>query len=76
MALKGLAKDHELCSAIDDRAPHRLLDMFENNAEVDPDIMLPVVKTLDLLRDLEDNPPMKMLGPKYMATVLQNHRAL
>ena len=44
--------------------------MLENDAEVDPDIVLPVVKILGLLRDPEDNFPMKMLGPKNMDIVL------
>ena len=50
--------------------------MLENDAEVDSDIVLPVVKRLGLLHDPEDNPPMKALGPMYMDTIFQNDRPL
>jgi hypothetical protein len=75
LALKGLAKDHKLCSAIGDHALRRFLDVLENDAEVDPDVVLHMVKTLDLLRNPEDGHPMKMLGPTYMDAVLQDNRA-
>ena len=50
------------------------MDVLENDAEVHPDIALPVVK-LNLLFDPEDDPPMKTLGLKYTSAILQNDRA-
>ena len=76
LALKGLAKDNKLRSAVGDHALRGLLDVLENDAEVDPDIALPVVETLNLLCDPEDDPSMKTLGPKYMDIILENDRAV
>ena len=76
LALKGLAKDNKLRSAVGDHALRGLLDVLENDAEVDPDIALPVVETLTLLCDPEDDPSMKTLGPKYMDVVLEGDRAV
>lgn len=50
--------------------------MLENDAEVDPDIAVPVVETLNLLCDPEDDPSMKTVGPKYMDIVLDNDKAV
>ena len=76
LALKGLAEDPKLRSDVGDHALRGLLDALENDAEVDPDIALPVVETLNLLCDPEDDPPMKTLGPKCMDIILQNDRAV
>lgn len=76
LALKGLAKDHKLRFAVGDHALRGFLDVLENDAEVDPDIALPVVETLSLLCDPEDDPPMKTLGPKYMDIILENDKVV
>jgi hypothetical protein len=76
LALKGLAKDSKLRSAVGDHSIRGLLDVLENDAEVDPDIALPVVDTLILLCDLEDDPLVKTLGAKYMDIILENDKVV
>ena len=76
LSLKGLAKDHKLRPAVGDHALRGFLDVLENDAEVDPDIALPVVETLVLLCDPEDDPSMRTLGPKNMDIILENDKAV
>ena len=76
LALKGLARDQKLRPAVGDYSLRGFLDVLENDAEVDPDIALPVVETLNLLCDPEDDPAMKTLGPKYMDVILENDKVV